>query len=297
MAALENSAAGLVLGATDPEATVAFLSAFGLVEVARREIDSETSTALYGLDGRTTEIELATEGTEDSKVWVVACEVPGQAPADFERRPRAFDIYTSSMDDALDHLRFVGVAPGPVGTLAVGPVTMRQCLVPGPDGTAVVLVDSSHRRGSLLDADADAGSGPRLFSEGHSVVWCVDSMDSEAALLASAGLTKGMDLAFTEPEVSTYLGLPRSPVPIRMTMLSGESVDPLRLELLEFSEDDGPTDKPECLSGGLWALRYSSSDPVASRSALAELGCVSSGSTAGAEALHTPGGIRLQLVG
>lgn len=297
MAVLENSADGLVVGATEPGATVAFLSAFGLEEAARRVVDSETSVALYGIDGPTTEVELATEGTDASRVWVVACEASGLPPADFERRPRAFDIYTSSMDDAIEHLRFVGIAAGPVGTLAVGPVTMRQCLVQGPDGTSIVLVESTHRRASLLDAETGSPGGPRLFSEGHSVVWCVDSMDSEADLLVSAGLTKGMDLSFSEPEVSTYLGLPRSPVPIRMTMLSSESVDPLRLELLEFPEDHGPTEQPGSLRGGLWGLRYRTADPAAAASALVELGCVPVGSAAGAEALHTPGGIRLQLVG
>ncbi|MGI9579373.1 MAG: hypothetical protein ACR2OH_14335 [Microthrixaceae bacterium] len=300
MAALGNSALGLVLGATEPEATVAFLSAFGLGECDRRDIDAATAGALYGLGSATTEIELSTTGTDASKVWVVAGEAAGIAPTDFERRPRAFDIYTSSVDDAIDHLRFVGLAPGPVGTLAVGPVTMRQCLVEGPDGTSVVLVESSHRRSSLLDADSDHDAGPngapRLFSEGHSVVWCVESMDEEASLLSSAGLTKGMDLAFSEPEVSTYLGLPRSPVPIRMTMLSGESVEPLRLELLEFVEDDGPTEHAEALRGGIWALRLPTGDPSASAEILADHGCVATGSAAGCEAVRTPGGIRLQLV-
>ena len=104
-----------------------------------------------------------------------------------------------------------------------------------------------------------------------------------------------MDLAFTEPEVSTYLDLPRSPVPIRMTMLSGESVDPLRLELLEFSDDAGDTVSPPALTGGLWSLRYKVGDPAATAEALAEAGCAVSvqGSSA---AVSTPGGIRLQLV-
>ncbi|MCP4435610.1 MAG: hypothetical protein GY812_08975 [Actinomycetia bacterium] len=286
---LDVSAAGLVVGATDPDAVIAFLGAFGLAEVARHAVDADTASGLYGLDRATTEVELGTDGTDHSRVWVVDCDEPGNAPADFERRPRAFDIYTSSMDDALEHLRFTGLAHGPVGTLAVGPVTMRQCLVTGPDGLAVVLVESTHRRGSLLDADDG-----RLFSEGHSVVWSVDSMDDEAALLSGVGLTKGMDLAFTEPEVSTYLDLPRSPVPIRMTMLSGEAVDPLRLELLEFSEDPGESVASDHLAGGLWALRYRVADPSAVAESLAHAGC-SVEAAGAAMAATTPGGIRIQL--
>jgi hypothetical protein len=295
--ALASSAAGLVVGATDPGATVAFLTAFGLEEVARHDLDAAGASGLHGLETATTEIELGTPGTDAPRVWVVACGQPGDEPSGFQRRPRAFDVYTSSMDDAIDHLRFVGLAPGPVGTLAVGPVTMRQCLVTGPDGTSVVLVESSHRRSSLLDAPDAPGGGPRLFSEGHSVVWSVDSMDREAQLLSAAGLTKGADLAFSEAEVSTYLGLPRSPVPIRMTMLSGASVEPLRLELLEFPQDAGPTERPEFLRGGLWALRHRVPQPAAAARALEELGFLRTGSSERAEAVRTPGGIRFQLVG
>ena len=127
------------------------------------------------------------------------------------------------------------------------------------------------------------------------MVWCVGSMDDEAALLAGAGLTRGMDLAFEEPEVSTYLDLPRSPVPIRMTMLSGESVEPLRLELLEFGDDPGADVSPPSLVGGLWALRYRVRDPLATAGALGDAGCsVRTGEAAAA--VVTPGGIRLQLV-
>ena len=294
---LDSSAAGLVLGATDPEATIAFLSAFGLERGATSPVGVEVASALYGLDSATTEVELSTPGAEAPRVWVVGGADPGGLPSDFERRPRAFDIYTSDMDEAVDHLRFVGLAPGPVGTLAVGPVTMRQCLVPGPDGTAVVLVESSHRRASLLDAGDGEATNDRIFSEGHSVVWCVESMDDESSLFEAAGLTKGMDLAFNEPEVSTYLDLPRSPVPIRMTMLAGESVEPLRLELLEFPEDSGPTEAPERLRGGLWALRFVTDDAAGTASLLVAGGCERTGACDAAEALRTPGGIRLQLTG
>lgn len=301
MPTLESSAAGLVVGATDPEATTTFLAAFGLGVLASREVGSEECSALYGHDRTCTEVAMVTPGALRPRVWVVGCDVAGDLPADFERRPRAFDIYTASMDEALDHLAFVGIAAGPVGTLSVGPVTMRQCLVAGPDGLAVVLVESSHRRASILDGEGDSaggastGEGP-LFSEGHSLVWCVDSMDDEAERLVAAGLTKGMDLAFEEPEVSTYLGLPRSPVPIRMTMLSGPEVEPLRLELLEFPADGGPVLSRDALAGGLWALRFEVQDLAATADHLASVGCAHNGASDSSCALTTPGGIRLQLL-
>jgi hypothetical protein len=104
-----------------------------------------------------------------------------------------------------------------------------------------------------------------------------------------------MDLAFEEPEVSTYLGLPRSPVAIRMTMLSGAGVEPLRLELLEFPDDAGPEVSPPSLAGGLWALRFRVEDPVAVAGSLAASGCRARTGD-GVASVTTPGGIRLQLV-
>ena len=297
-AVLTRSAEGLVVGATSPEATCAFLGAFGLVETGTREVGPGEATALYGLDRVTTETRLVTPGAERPAVWVVGCDRAGGLPAGFQRTARAFDIYTWSMDEALDHLAFVGIGAGPVGTLSVGPVTMRQCLVPGPDGLAVVLVESTHRRPSLLDDGGPGGPVP-LFSQGHSVVWCVERMDAEAALLVAAGLTKGIDLAFTEAEVSTYLDLPRSPVPIRMTMLADAAVDPLRLELLEFPDDPGVTLSPPHLVGGLWALRCTVDDPGVAAATLRGAGWVAGTAAASAHgpfvAVATPGGVRLQL--
>lgn len=289
---LDRSADGVVVGSTNLDATEAFLGAFGLERRGTRDVDPGEMSGLYGLDRQGEELELGTPGTDHSRVWVVSADGSGGPARDFERRPRALDIYTSSMDEAIEHLRLVGLAHGPVGTLAVGPVTMRQCLVEGPDGLGVVLVESSHRRVSLLDGDDG-----RLFSEGHSVVWSVDSMDDEAALLGAVGLTKGMDLAFTEAEVSTYLGLPRSPVPMRMTMLAGETVEPLRLELLEFSEDAGPQVSPDQLVGGLWALRHGTAADGGGVEQLVAAGFEHRGSAGATTALSSPGGIRLQVVG
>ena len=286
-----GSATGVVVGATDPSASAEFLEVFGFSRSTRTRIDVADAAALYGLERPSVELVCVTPGTTAPAVHLVGCDLPGRLPADFERRARALDLYTSDMDDAIDHLRLVGLQPGPVGTLSVGPVTMRQCLVPGPDGLAVVLVESTHRRSSILDRP-----GAGLFSEPHSVVWCVDDMDAHSAALVSVGLTKGSDLAFTEAEVSTYLDLPRTPVPMRMTMLSGPEVEPLRLELLEFPDDPGPTPTGDTLGGGFWALRHET--PGAALGAAEPLlaaGWSESGSSVSATTVVSPGGLRLQF--
>lgn len=72
------------------------------------------------------------------------------------------------------------------------------------------------------------------------MVWAVADLDAEAGWWVEQGATKGMDLRFSEPGVSEYLGLTDPVVEIRMTMLSDPDVSPLRLELLEFvGRNDG----------------------------------------------------------
>ena len=48
----------------------------------------------------------------------------------------------------------------------------------------------------------------------------------------SAGWTAGATIGFSEPSVSAELGLPESPTPITMTMLSDVDVAPIRVELM-----------------------------------------------------------------
>ena len=231
---MNSSAAAVVVATSDRAATGEFLETFGFLRGDR---------GYFVPQGAPVRVEL------------VDAETPGRAPRDFERGPRALDIYTSDIRRAVDAISRSGWEVSPVGTVSLGPVTMHQALVTGPEGLPIVLVESSHRRASLLDHEPD-----RLFSEPHSVVWCVDDRDAEAARWEAAGFSKGMDLAFEEPAVSDYLGLPRSPVPILMTMLSDEAVSPIRLELLEFPEDAG--DRPaDPTSGGIRGLAFEVTDP------------------------------------
>ena len=218
------SVAAVRVRTTDRERTAAFLALLGFVPTERGD--------LVVPDGAPVAVELEEVADRLSP------------PVAFDRGPRALDIYTTDMDGVLAELSAAGWPVSGPGTISVGPVTMRQALVVGPDGLPVVLVESTHRRSSLLDEFPD-----RRCSDPHSVVWCVDDLDAEAARWAAAGWTLGPVLSFSEPAVSEYLGLPRSPVPIRMVMISDESVAPVRLELLEFPDDPGPAPAAPAIAG------------------------------------------------
>ena len=227
---------GVVVGASSVEATVAFFSVFGF---------EERSAGVMRVPGGAP-VDIVIEATDRV----------ARAPRDYEIGPRALDLYTTDIERGVSVAADAGHTTSPIGTIAMGPVIMRQALISGPDGVPVVLVESTHRRSSILDREPD-----RLFSEPHSVVWAVADLDTEAALWVEHGATKGMDLRFSEPAVSEYLGLPDSPVEIRMTMLCDAEVSPLRLELLEFVGRDGAsntacpirslgTNSPSGASGG-----------------------------------------------
>ena len=215
----------MVVATTDRAATAEFLAALGFEP-------AEAGFAVPG--GAAVHIELTDT------------DAAPRGPRDYEHGPRALDIYTSDIERGTADLSDAGYEVSPIGTISMGPVTMRQALVIGPDGFPVVLVESTHRRSSILDREPD-----RLFSEPHSVVWCVPDRDAEAERWEAAGFTRGTDLSFEEPAVSEYLGLPDSPVPILMTMLSNEAVDPVRLELLEFPSETGADDQARLAIQGL----------------------------------------------
>ena len=232
---------GVVIGAvgsTGVAAAVSFLEVFGFVVVAETDV---TTVAMPG----------------GAPVGLDIVRTPHRAPrpGGYRNGPRALDLYTSDLGRALTLAATRGYPVSPIGTISLGPVTMRQALVSGPGGVDIVLVESTHRRSSLLDIDPD-----RLFSEPHSVVWCVADLDAEAEFwVDSLGCTPGSRLAFSEPAVSEYLGLADSPVDIAMTMLSDRAVSPIRLELLEFvgrsdAESTGPQPDDDRLHEGIWAI-------------------------------------------
>jgi len=258
-----QSADAVVIGASDPVQTVEFLAAFGFGAHDTRIVSEAEASALYGLDHQSAETALRSPA-DPTGIAVVATPIAGAAPVDYDSGARALDLYVSDIDAATAEIEArlgarSATSVSAVATIDLGPVRMRQRMITGPDGLSVVLVESNMRRSSTLDHDPD-----RVISGVHSVVWVVPDRDAEASWWqAEHGATKGMDLAFSEPAVSDYLGLPDRPVDIAMTMLSDADVSPCRLELLEFAGRMQPVRPDVMLPGGLWALRFTSGLPTA----------------------------------
>jgi hypothetical protein len=207
---------GIVVGTVDVAAVGRYLRAFGFVAIP-------DVPGAWTVDGR------------GPTVHVV--QVSG--PADGGRRgvasgPRAIDLYVRSLDEAIDAtvLRLGdSVAISPVGEISLGPVRMCQAMCTGPDGLQIVLVESTHRRPSLLDEQPE-----RLISEPYSVVWAVPDRDLEAAAWVAGGATKGIDLAFADASLAAYLGLPAADTVVHMATLSDAAVSCGRLELMSFPQ-------------------------------------------------------------
>lgn len=200
----------IVIGVPDPDRAREFWSLFGF------RADGDLLTC-----GRGADIELRRTGTV------------GPVRVGWDLGPRGLDAYVADLDAARERLADSGLTAGPVAEIAVGPVRMRQCAVLGPGGEPVVLVESSHRRPSLLDDDPS-----RWCSEVYSVVWCVPSRDSEASEWASRGAVLGPPLAFSDPSMGPYLSLPEPEATLEMITIADGSGASTRLELLSFPGRD-----------------------------------------------------------
>lgn len=208
-----GSATHVVIGATDRDATRAFFEAFGF--------ESDGSDVLVRGLGHHTEL-------------VLVDAAPGRRLSAYDLGPRGLDLYTADMDASLAVARELGADVGPVGVMELGPMTMRQVTVWGPDHLPLVLIENTSRRASLLDDHPD-----ELHSEIHSLVWAVTDRDVEARWWETHGATKGMDLAFREAAVSSFMRLPDPEVDVAMVMFANAANDPIRFELLEFPGRSG----------------------------------------------------------
>ena len=208
---------------------------FGLTEIERVELGDGEAQHVFGLPtvaGRAVRL-AAPDAPDRATVLVVADVDPGRPTVGWQLGPRALDIYTTDLDRGVAAARAAGWPTSPEAVIAGGPMRMRQQMVTGPDGLAVVLVDSTHRRSSVCDL-----SDAPLHSEPHSMVWSVVDHAASWSGGPAAGWTAGATISFSEPTVSDELGLPESPTPITMTMLSDAGVAPIRVELMTF--DDHP---------------------------------------------------------
>ncbi len=244
----------VVVGATDLDATAAFLARFGLKAGERRTLPADVARGLYGLDAPTEALRLAAPGTTRGHVELVATPHPARGADIFDCGPLALDLYTTDLD--ADHAAAVGdgLEVGPIGTLELGPLVMRQAAFTAPDGWRLVLVEANRRRPSLLDAEPD-----RRHSEVHSLLWTVPEVATAKVPFERAGLTEAHVFPIAHPELARILSLPSPDVELRMDLLVDEAEHPVRVELVEFPGRPGapPADRRDrTLRAGIHALAF-----------------------------------------
>ncbi|MBU3688211.1 MAG: hypothetical protein B7C54_08015 [Acidimicrobiales bacterium mtb01] len=227
---------GIDVAASDPAATRDFFAVFG-----------------YESDGA------VLRRSAGATVVVTGSSSDGSVRRGWDLGPRGLDVYVHDLDDALDRVVRAGWRGGAIGSISLGPVRMRQVLVAGPDGVPVVMVESSHRRPSLLDTES------HWCSEIYSVVWCVSDRDREAGLWTAAGAIAGPPLEFADPSLGAYLDLPVADSPLRMITLASEDGASTRLELLSFPGREAAV---TARSAGVTGLRLGGDIPAGSEIAL-----------------------------
>jgi hypothetical protein len=214
------------IGCTDFGSMSAFFAILGFAEnVGSASSLREDNQAEFVRHGS---VELKTDA--GASLVLVSCTTTSPHHTGFDLGPRALDFYCHNIEAGLGCFSEQGDwVVSEIAEIALGPVRMRQVMIHGPEGVDVVLVESTHRRPSLLDTEPS-----RVFSELHSVVWCVPDRDTEAEWWVASGATKGMDLRLSDPSLSGYLGLGNPEAEVEMVMLSDAQISPSRLELLSF---------------------------------------------------------------
>lgn len=229
-----KSPSHVTIGASSLEATARFFQAFGFVRESDHVIGAFAARELYGLGSPAPETRLGMPGSSVGRIRVL--EVPGEAVAGgpFDQGAHAVDLYVRNMGQALEVVRTTHAQIGSVAEYAVGPMRVKECKCVGPDGLALVLIEVDRRRPSVLDASANT-----LFSEVHSVVHVVESIDLASAFWKDAGLKVLLDATFAEPSVAEFMHLPRPDTRLRLALFADPGQFPIRLELIEFPDADG----------------------------------------------------------
>lgn len=229
-----KSPSHVTIGASRLEATARFLQAFGFVRESDRAIGAFAARELYGLGRATNETRLSMPGAERGFVRLVQTNAAAIRGGPFDRGPHAVDLYVRDMGPALEIVKNTHADIGPVAAYKVGPMTIKECKCVGPDGLALVLIEVDKRRPSVLDSSVHA-----LFSEVHSAVYVVESVDAAAGFWKDAGLKVLLDATFAEPTVAEFMHLPRPDAKLRLALFADEAQLPLRLEMIEFPDPDG----------------------------------------------------------
>lgn len=293
-----DSPRDVVVGAADLGAASAFLTALGFATVRSGRLSVEAARGLYGLGSAAEMAVLAMPGADRGRIRLVETKHPAPASHVFARGPHALDLYTTDMARSLATAKAAGALCRAPASYSVGPLTLSEGKAVGPDGLAIVFIEAVRRRPSLLDCDP-----ARQHSEVHSFVFTVASVDTALPFWKEAGgLGAFLDATLREPAVAAFMGLPRPDTPLRLAMLADDASRPIRLEILEFPEDEGPEHPTWPLRAGLHAVTFEVPSLEAAQRALAraQFGEIVTVETGGGERTRAvtataPGGLRFEL--
>ncbi len=261
-----KSPSHVTVGASSVEQTARFFQAFGFVRESDSTIGAFAARELYGLEEPTHETRLCMPGAEGGFIRVVRTNRDAIEGGPFDRGPHAVDLYVRDMIPALEIVKNTHASIGPVAAYKVGPMTIKECKCVGPDGLALVLIEVDKRRPSVLDWSAHA-----LFSEVHSAVSVVESVDAASGFWKDAGLQVLLDATFAEPTVADFMHLPRPDTRLRLALFADPSQAPVRLEMIEFPDPDGrgaPLIEPRPLRPGRFVFGFEVEDVAASVKAM-----------------------------
>lgn len=261
-----SSPSHVTIGASNLERTARFFQAFGFVRESDFRVDAFAARELYGLAGPAGGTRLNMPGAQRGFIRLVETPGPAVEGGPFDRGPHAIDLYVREMGPALEVVKNTHAGIGPVAAYQVGPMTIKECKCVGPDGLALVLIEVDRRRPSVLDVSAHA-----MFSETHSAVYVVDSVDAAAGFWKDAGLKVLLDATFAEPAVAEFMHLPRPDTRLRLALFADEGQLPVRLEMIEFPDADGrgaPLIESRPLRPGRFVFGFEVADLAGARKAL-----------------------------
>lgn len=286
-----SSPTQVIVGATSLRATLDMLAAYGFTVRASGDVPVFRARARYGLDDATSWTKVTQAGADVGALRIVETPHPAPPRTDFDRGPLAIDVYARDADEAAAIADAHGWDRGPVGTIELGPLVMRQVEVTAPDGWRLVFVEANRRRPSLLDTREDL-----RFSEVHSVLWSVDDIAQANPPFVAGGLVEQHLFPVGIPAVAEIMRLPEERHDLRMNLLTDEPQRPIRLELFEFSADPGPTRPNWPLTGGIFAPVFDVDDLDATIDAMGlDAGARVEDQDGEAVSCTTATGIRLEL--
>jgi len=261
-----NSPSFITIGTSNIERTARFFQAFGFVRESGATIDAFAAREMYGLPAATTDATLVMPGTGLGFVRLVQTPLDAQSGGPFDRGPHAVDLYVRDMSRALNIVKNTHAEVSAVAAYSVGPMKIKECKCVGPDGLVLVLIEVDKRRPSVLDS-ADTV----LFSQVHSAVSVVESIDAAAPFWRSAGLKVLLDATFAEPTVAEFMHLPRPDTRLRLALFAEEAQSPIRLEMIEFPDPDArgaPMVDPKPLRPGRFLFGFGVANVAAAIAAM-----------------------------